>query len=130
MYCFDTNIIIDIFRGDNDLKAKLEKFSNTLTDVFLTPITLCELYKGAYLHHNPIEKIREIEDFLSSFTLLEFDQEAAKKFGKEYSKLSKMGKLISEFDLMIACIVKMHDLILITRDKKHFENIDVKIEVL
>lgn len=129
MYCFDTNIVIDIFRGDENLRLKLKKIIESSAEIFITPITLCELYKGAYLHHNPIEKAKEVDNFISSFDILDFTWESAKYFGKEYARLSKIGKLTSEFDLMIASITRANNLILITRNKKHFENINIKIEV-
>ncbi len=129
MYCLDTNIVIDILRGDNNLKVKLEKLSKSNEGLFITPVTLCELYKGAYLHHNPLQKIQDLEKVISSFIILDFNEKASKKFGEEYAKLSKNGKLAGEFDLMIASIAKVHNIILITRDKKDFDNIDVKIEV-
>ena len=129
MYCFDTNIIIDIFRGDENLRSKLKKFTETSANVFITPITLCELYKGAYLHHNSVEKVKEVDDFVSSFDLLDFSLESARYFGNEYARLNKIGKQTKEFDLMIACIAKTKGLILVTRDKKDFENISANIEV-
>lgn len=128
MYCFDTNIVVDIFRGDENLRLKLKKIIESSIEIFITPVTLCELYKGAYLHHNPIEKVKEVDDFISSFDILDFTSEAAKYFGKEYARLSKNGNVKKEFDLMIAAIAKAHGLILITRDKD-FQNIDVKLEV-
>ena len=129
MYCFDTNIIVSILRGDKDLKLKLEKLMETMEEIFITPITLCELYKGAYLHHNPTAKVNEVNNYITWFSLLDFNGESSKEFGKEYARLSRLGKLTSEFDLMIACISKVNGLILVTRDKKHFDNIDVKLEV-
>jgi predicted nucleic acid-binding protein len=40
-----------------------------------------------------------------------------------------MGKQTQEFDLMIASIAKENNLIVITRNKKHFEDIpDLKVE--
>ena len=127
MYCFDTNIIIDIFRGDEDLKSRLEGLKDL--EIFITPITLCELYKGAYLFHDATEKVKAVDDFLSLFKVLDFDENCCKEFGKEYSRLKKLGKMTSEFDLMIASIAKTNDLILITRNKKDFDNINLKTEV-
>ena len=37
--------------------------------------------------------------------------------------------MTEESDLMIASIAKANGLVLVTRNKKHFENIDIKIEV-
>ena len=90
MYCFDTNILIDILRGDESLKSKLSKLDNS--NVFITPVTLCELYKGAYLFHDPSEKVKILEAFISLFKPLKFDKESCKEFGKEFARLKKSGK--------------------------------------
>lgn len=128
MYCVDTNIIIDILRGDKNLGLKIENMSLSGKLFFITPITLCELYLGAYGHINPNEKIAEVESFISNFDFLNFNKESCKEFGKLNSKLRKKGKTASDFDLMIAAIVKSNNLILITRDRD-FEEIDIKVEV-
>jgi len=129
MYCFDTSIIVDIFHGDKDLISKLSKIIESMEDIFITPITLCELYKGAYSFYNSEKEIKDLEEFTDNFELLNFEKEACKEFGKQYDKLKKIGKMTEESDLMIASIAKANGLVLVTRNKKHFENIDIKIEV-
>jgi len=128
-YCLDTNIIIDIFRGDIGLKSKLEKIKLNKDEVFITPITLCELYRGAFLHHDSSKKLEDIDVFVSFFEILEFDINSCKEFGKEYARLKKRGKTTNEFDLMIISIAKVNNLVLVTRDKKHFKNMGIKVEV-
>ena len=129
MYCFDTNIVIDIFHGDLILKEKISQAINFGKEIFITPITLCELYKGVYLFKNPEKELADLEDFISNFEILEFDKNACVMFGKEYARLSKTGKMTQESDLMIASIARTNNLKVITRNKRHFENIDVEIEV-
>src|SRR3989338_1463137 len=109
MYCLDTNIIIDIFRGDENLKARIEKIVNASQDIYITYITLCELYKGAYSHVNSDIKIKEINDFIFSFGVLDFSLESCNLFGDIFTKLQKRGKTPQEPDLMIASIVKTYD---------------------
>ncbi len=127
MYCIDTNIIIDILRGDGELGLKIDNICSSGTAVFITPITLCELYRGAYGHFNPDEKIREIESFVSNFDFLDFNEESCREFGKLHFRLKKKGKIPSDFDLMIASIVNVNNLILITRDKD-FKKININSE--
>lgn len=127
MYCLDTNIIVDIFYGDAKLKEKLEKL-NIVNEIYITPITLCELYKGAYLFFNVEEGINEIEEFVSSFQLLEFNQDSCKEYGKIFADLKRKGKIVEDSDIMIASVTKINGLVLVTRNKKHFENTGVKIE--
>lgn len=128
MYCFDTNIIIDIFHGKKSIELKLNEIKESASDIFITPISLCELYKGAYLFFKPEEGVAQIDKFVSSLQILEFEQNACKEFGKTYAELKKKGKMTDEADLMIASIAKVNGLTMITRNKKHFENTGVKIE--
>ncbi len=129
MYCLDTNIIIDILEGEESVKKKFEIILNSGEEIYITPITLCELYKGAYLFFNQKEEVEEIEDFVSSFILLNFGEDACREYGRIYASLKKSGKMSEEADLMIASVVKVNDLILVTRNKKHFENTGVKLEI-
>jgi tRNA(fMet)-specific endonuclease VapC len=80
------------------------------------------------LSTNSEAKLNLIKEFTDSFILLEFDEEICLEYGKEYARLSKVGKPTENIDLMIACFAKEKNLILVTRNKKHFENISVSIE--
>lgn len=129
MYCLDTNILVDIIRGDNVLGDKIDDLMDKGVVFYITPITLCELYRGAYSHAQKEDKLLKINSYVSNFELLEFDSISCDCFGKTYSFLKKSGKMTGEFDLIIASIVMANDLVLITRNEKDFEYIDVKLEV-
>ena len=129
MYCLDTNIVVDILRGDRLLGDKIDDLMSKGIIFYLTPITLCELYRGAYGHAQKENKLTEINSFISNFELLALDVDSCDNFGNTYSLLKKSGKMTSEFDLIIASIVMVNDLILITRDKKDFEYTGVKLEI-
>ena|SRR3989344_5316360 len=131
MYCLDTNIVIDFLTGDLRIKEFIDKIDYDLFEVCLTPITLCELYKGAYLSNNTEKSLEGIRGFLMTTLakIIHFNDEACRVFGEEYVNLKKKGRLTNEFDLLIASIVKAYDLILVTRDKKHFEDLGLKVEV-
>ena len=126
-YCLDTNIVIDLWRGDESLRKILSTLSKE--EIYITPITLCELFKGAYLSSNVEYDLQLINKFIDRTNVLNFTSDACHEFGKEFAKLQKSGKTTEELDLMIACIAKVHGLTVVTRNKKHFENIGVDIEV-
>jgi tRNA(fMet)-specific endonuclease VapC len=130
MYCLDSNIVIAVFRGDSELKDKISKLIGKDVEFCITPITLCELYKGAFLAKSTAEAVALIDRFLKTAKLLDFTEPACLEFGKSYAELKSRGKLTQQADLMIASIVKADDLILITRNKKDFEHIPgLKLEV-
>ncbi len=127
-YCLDTNIVIALLRGDFILKDKFIELSS-LGQFYITYITLCELYKGAFLSKLSEKSLQEIDSFLQTTEVLNFDIDACKFFGEEYARLNRMGRQTQESDLMIASIAKAYDLTVVTRNKKDFENIGVKLEV-
>ncbi len=129
MYCLDTNIVIDIIRGDEKLAMRLQDILDFGNEVFITTISLCELYKGAYGHVKSDEQIKIVDEFVSNFDLLSLDKESSREFGNSYKLLENEGRITKEFDLIIASIVKVNGLTLITRDKKRFENLGIKVKV-
>ena len=130
MYCLDTNIVIDIFRGDESLRNKLLMIQNLGADVAVTTLTLCELYKGAYLASRRDEAIKLVKDFMKSIVLLMHSEKSCELFGLDNSLLKEKDKPVPELDLMIACVAKAEGKILVTRDRKHFELIpDLNVEV-
>ncbi len=127
-YCLDTNIVVDFLRGNKIIIEKIRNIS-LHSDLSITCISLCELFKGAFLSSRSEKELIIINDFLDSVKVLDLNIDSCQTFGQEYSRLNKIGKQTKEFDLMIASISRANGLILITRDKKDFENIDVKLEV-
>ena len=68
-------------------------------------------------------------DFLKEIIILGFDKESRRVFGELYNNLVKKGKMTQETDLMIAAICIRNNVVLITSNKKHFENIsELKVE--
>jgi tRNA(fMet)-specific endonuclease VapC len=128
MYCLDTNIIIDIFRNEGGIAEKVNSLLNS-NDFFITSITLCELYKGAFGHANSEEKLKKLEEFLDNVQLITLNKDSSKEFGKLWQKLKENGKLINYFDVLIASIVKAENLTLITRDKD-FKDLGIKVVII
>ncbi len=128
MYCLDTSVIIAVFDGKEEINKKLEKISSQ--EIFITPINLCELYKGAAHSQVTQKRLEFIERLLERVGILEFNEFCCRIFGEEYLKFKKIGKPIKDSDLMIAAITLGHNKTLITLDKKHFRDIkDLKLEV-
>lgn len=129
MYCFDTNIVIDMFRGDRALKARIEAVQHLGVEVSVTTLTLCELFKGAYAAQRQEDALKLVRGFVETVRILEQTSAGCEFFGKDYAALKKSGKLTQEIDLMIGCIAKSNGKILVTRNDKHFKNIpDIRIE--
>ena len=127
-YCLDSSIVIDWLREDRELAIKIQEAQDK-GRIFITVITLCELYKGAYLSNRAEKELQIIEDLAESIEVLDFSKGVCEEFGKEFARLTKIGRKTQESDLMIASIAESNGLVVVTRNKKHFENIDIKLEV-
>lgn len=128
MYCLDTNILIDLLRGNIQTQEKIKTLD--LQKLYTNPIIISELFKGVYRSDNSEEKIRIIENLLNSLEILDFNKETYRLYGRIYNELKRQGKPTAEFDLMIACLSMSNNTTLITKNAKDFQNIkELKIIV-
>lgn len=128
MHCLDSDIMVQHFRGDYSIKERLNALP--AEGLAVTPVTLCELYRGAFLSGNPERGYALIEELLERANVLGFDIRACEIFGRIHKMLKQSGKLTQDSDLMTASICMSHNATLITRNKKHFENIKgLKVEI-
>lgn len=127
MHCLDSDAVIAHFRGDASIKVVLSSLS--AEELFVTPVVLCELYRGAYLSADMEKNKTLIEKLLERVNILNFDLPSCEIFGRMYKILKESGKLTQDSDLMTASICISNNATLITRNKRHFENIKgLKIE--
>jgi tRNA(fMet)-specific endonuclease VapC len=118
-YLLDTNVIIDLFNGDN---AVLKKIGNA-EEVLVPNIVIGELYYGSYGSKKTKGNLKRLEEFILSSTVINTNIETARVYGYIKNELKKKGTPIPENDIWIAALAKQHSLKVLTRDK-HFKFID------
>src|SRR5258707_15799759 len=111
----DTNIFIDLMKGDVEIAQKLDSFN----EVYLSPIVLAELYFGAYRSANPDKHLRKIAIAIQKSKLLTIDSTTSEIFVTIKLGLFAKGNPIPENDIWIAATAMQHQLPLYTNDK-HF----------
>ena len=90
---------------------------------------VAELDYGAKASQKAKENIEKLHRFVDIVRVVPFDLECAKIFGTIKSKLRKLGKPTGEMDALIAATAMSHKALLVTGNKKHFENIEsLKVE--
>jgi predicted nucleic acid-binding protein len=126
-YLIDSDTLIYFLKG---IPEVIERLTQIPPDAFYTSrINATELLYGAYNAARIEKNLAIIEPFLAQFTLLEFDETAARYFAQEKARLKKLGTPIADMDLMIASIAVAHGCVLITNNVKHFERVlGLKIE--
>ena len=120
--CLDTNVIIDILRGDQETVNKINELerSNMLATTF---INLFELYSGVFLSSKKEENFNKIENFLPKLILINLSHLSTLIGGQINANLKTRGQIVESRDLLIASITIAEGFALLTKNKKHFENI-------
>lgn len=125
-YLLDTNICIHYFKGQFDLKEKIERIG--FQRFAISEITLAELIYGAEKSQNKSQNVKVVEDFAERIAIIPiFD--SIRIYGKEKARLKQKGTIISDLDLFIGATAIVNDMILVTRNIKEFERLaNIKIE--
>lgn len=125
-YLLDTNICIYIIkRSPEQVLKKLEAVANiNRNEVYLSIITVSELFYGVGKSSRPEKNLEALKAFLTLFRIIDFDQQSAEAFGRIRSSLERKGSPIGPYDLQIASIAIAHGLTLVTNNTKEFTRIE------
>lgn len=121
-YLIDTDWVIDFLKGKKEIVDTL--LSLEKKGLAISVISIAELYEGVYSSDNQNQKMNGLNNFLSGVKVFVIDDEIAKIFGKRRQELRKTGKLIDNFDLLIASTCLFYDLTLMTNNLNHFARIE------
>lgn len=119
MVCVDTSFLIALIRRDREAEKKLETYVADEAKLSTTPITACELFKGAY-RSGRNENVARVRKSLTYLRILDFSVDACERYGKLANELQLKGTPIGDADTMIASIALTHGEVLLTSDKEHF----------
>ena len=120
-YLLDTNIVIYFLKGKYGIKDKIRKVG--LNNCAISEITIAELFYGAEKSDYPEDNYRLINDFIDEITIIPI-YNSIQIFGKEKARLHKLGKIISDFDLLIGSTAIANDLIMVTHNIKEFKRLE------
>lgn len=116
-YLLDTVIVAAYFNRETAIRQKLKDVT-----VYVSSITIGELYFGAY-HSQPVaNNVRQINDFVAINTILECDETTGDHYGQVKQSLRTKGRPIPENDIWIAATALQHGLVLVSRDT-HFREV-------
>jgi tRNA(fMet)-specific endonuclease VapC len=119
MYLIDTNILNYFIKQNSKIIDKFDRFSDKI--VLSTAVEM-ECYFGVAKNDN-VELEEVYNDIFATYRNITIDSKVARIFGKLKALCRKTGKNVEDFDLIIASQALVHDLILVTNNTKHFENI-------
>ncbi|MFI5449680.1 MAG: type II toxin-antitoxin system VapC family toxin [Candidatus Bathyarchaeia archaeon] len=122
MATLDTDILVALLKGAPEAIEQVRALQDGGKRISTTMITAYELLKGAYISSRPDENLAKVRDSISNLQVLELSFGVAEEASKIYKELRDKGRLIGEFDILIAAMIRFYDESLVTRDE-HFKSI-------
>jgi tRNA(fMet)-specific endonuclease VapC len=118
----DTTVIVALLKGKTETLAEINKLIEKEDSLGITTITAYELLKGAYLSTKQKENIQAAKEVIANLQIFDLSPQACEEAAEIYKELNNSGKIISEFDILIAAIAKTNNETILTYDK-HFKAI-------
>lgn len=121
-YLLDTNICIYVIKNRYvELVGKLREVG--IENVGISTITVAELEYGVANSNRPAESMTKLYEFLVPFTIMDFDMNSTRYYGKISKELKGLGQPVGPMDTLIASIALAHDLTLVTNNAKEFARV-------
>jgi predicted nucleic acid-binding protein len=121
VYLLDTNILSELLRPRPDVALVRRIFSTSPAALFASEMTRYELRYGAALHPNGDRLWATIErDLLPLATWLPVDEPVALEAAILRARLRRDGRPIDVPDALLAATARTRDLVLVTRNLRHF----------
>lgn len=121
MNLIDTNVIIAFFKGEPAISKKV---LSMIDQIALSSLVVAELDYGAKASQKASENLIRLYKFIDLVDVIPFDLECSKTFGTIKSRLRFIGKPTGEMDALLAATAMTYNIPLVTRNRKHFENIE------
>ena len=120
-YLADTDYLIDASAGIAGAVRTLEQLSEE--GVGISIVSLGEIFEGAYGFPDPPALLASYRQFLARFAVVPLSDPIMEAFARTRAGLRGQGQPIPDLDLLIAATALHHDLMLLTRNLRHFGRI-------
>jgi tRNA(fMet)-specific endonuclease VapC len=116
-FLLDTNAWIHYLKhADSPVATRLRRTS--VQEVAVCSVVWAELLHGARKYEKRDQRVARIEQTLSPFRSLPFDDAAAHRYAEIRDTLETRGQVIGPNDLLIAAIALTHGLTLVTNNRE------------
>jgi predicted nucleic acid-binding protein len=133
MIVWDTNVVSELMRPEPHERVLVWADQQPVSEVFITAITLAELWYGigrlpAGRRRNELAEVFDellTEDFEQR--VLDFDAVAAAHYADLVVERERIGRPISMADAQIAAICRSHGATIATRNVDDFDDVGVEV---
>jgi predicted nucleic acid-binding protein len=124
VYLLDTNVLSEITRKTPDVAVIRRLHAISPSNLLASEITRHELRFGAVLRPQGEVLGRRIEQEIVPLVIwLPIEERVSLRAADVRAALAKSGKMIDAQDAFIAATALAHDLVLVTRNVRHFANV-------
>lgn len=108
----------------------IEKFKSTgIGKIGISSITVSEFNYGVSKSKFKKQNEKRLQEFLTPFEILPYDENASKYYGEIRSQLERQECVIGPLDMLIAAHALSRDLTFVTNNEKEFKRIEsLKVE--
>jgi len=120
-FILDTDTCIYWLKGNENIEKNIIKHG--LENIFITVITECELFYGAYKSLRKEKNLAVVEDMKERIQTIHTTEGIASMYGKIKADLETKGQTLDDADLLIASMAIAHNATLVTNNSEHFKRI-------
>ncbi len=121
-YLLDTNICIYVI-NEHPAQVLQRLIQAGRESLAISTVTVAELAFGV-AKSTRADSRAKLENFLSKFPIVDWDQDAAWIYGNVRKDLEAKGQRIGERDLLLACQALALDATMVTNNTREFERIE------
>ena len=127
MIALDSDILIDLFNGNQGAVGKIRKIEEKYGFIFVTTSNIFEILRGMRHHRS---NITFLHHFFNNLNILGFGVKESLKASEIAGTLDKKGEFVGIGDVLIAGTLLSYQISkIVTRNKSHFEKCGLKVEV-
>jgi tRNA(fMet)-specific endonuclease VapC len=89
---------------------------------------LCELEVGIQQTSKPEDHRRRLAQLLRHVRLWPLDADSARHYGAVYIELRRLGRVLSQVDMILAALARQHNLTVLTTDRDFEALPDLRVE--
>lgn len=124
LYLLDTNVLSELTKPRPDEVVNRRIYGVSPERLFASEVSRYELRRGVRLKNDPDELWKRIEEvILPIATWLALDSDVAMAAADTDADLTRMGRRIDKPDLFLAATALAFDLVLVTRNVRHFAHV-------
>ena len=120
-YILDTDTCIYWLNGDRQIEKKV--LAAGLANIFITVITECELFYGAYKSSRVDKNLEVLKTLREKVKTIHTAKDVAPTYGRIKAELERAGRVLDDADLLIASIALASGGKLVTNNIAHFNRI-------